>query len=166
LPELAVPLRRAGLHRLNISLDTLDPARFREITRVGDLQEVLAGIAAAVAAGFEPIKLNCVVNASPDEPDAQAVAEFGRTRGLPVRFIPRMDTVQGRFGRVVGGQGGHCAACNRLRVASDGRIFPCLFSDVSYPIRGMGARAALLAAVRGKPEAGTASSNRFYQIGG
>jgi len=166
LPELAVPLRQAGLQRVNISLDTLDAARFREITRGGDLQEVLAGIAAAQAAGFHPIKLNCVVNASPAEPDALAVAEFGRARNLPVRFIPRMDTAQGHFGRVVGGQGGLCSACNRLRVSSDGRVYPCLFSDLSYSVREMGSRGALLAAVQGKPQAGTVSRNRFYQIGG
>jgi cyclic pyranopterin phosphate synthase len=166
LPELAVPLKKAGLRRINISLDTLDPARFREITRGGDLNEVLAGIDAAVAAGFSPIKLNCVVNESPDEPDAVAVAEFGKAKGMPVRFIRRMNTSQGRFWRVVGGEGGLCSACNRLRVSSDGRVFPCLFNDISYSVRELGAKEALLAAARNKPHAGTSSANRFHHIGG
>jgi len=166
LPALAVPLRKAGLHRLNISLDTLDPARFATITRGGNLAEVLAGIEAAIAAGFHPIKLNCVITASPDEPDAVAVAAFGRTRGLPVRFIRRMDTAEGHFWQVLGGEGGLCSACNRLRVSSDGRIFPCLFNDISYSVRELGAREALLVAVEKKPHAGTASKNRFYYMGG
>lgn len=166
LPELAVPLRKAGLRRINISLDTLDPVRFAEITRGGNLKEVLAGIDAAVAAGFDPIKLNCVVAESQNEPDAVAVAEFGRARGMHVRFIRRMNTSQGRFWRVVGGDGGLCSACNRLRVSSDGRIYPCLFNDVSYSVRELGAKEALLAAARNKPHAGTASANRFNRIGG
>jgi cyclic pyranopterin phosphate synthase len=166
LPDLAVPLRNAGLRRINISLDTLDPARFAEITRGGNLEEVLAGIEAAVAAGFDPIKLNCVVAESPDEPDAVAVTAFGRERGMPVRYIRRMNTSQGRFWRVVGGDGGHCSACNRLRVSSDGRIFPCLFNDVSYSVRELGAKEALLAAARNKPQSGTSSANRFNHLGG
>jgi cyclic pyranopterin phosphate synthase len=166
LPQWAVPLKQAGLHRINISLDTLDPARFAELTRGGNLQEVLAGIEAAVAAGFTPIKLNCVITNSPDEPDAQAVAAYGAARGLPVRFIRRMNTREGRFWQVVGGTGGHCAACNRLRVASNGRIFPCLFSDLSFSVRELGARAALRAAVAHKPAAGIASENQFYHMGG
>jgi cyclic pyranopterin phosphate synthase len=166
LPDFAVPLKQAGLHRLNISLDTLDPTQFAAITRGGNLQEVLDGIAAAIAAGFQPIKLNCVITASPDEPDARAVAAFGAARGLPVRFIRRMNTAQGRFWQVIGGDGGHCATCNRLRVSSDGRIFPCLFNNTSYAVRELGATAALLAAVQNKPTAGTASANRFHHLGG
>lgn len=166
LADLAVPLRRAGLRRINISLDSLDPVSFAEITRGGNLHEVLAGIDAAAAAGFSPIKLNCVVRESPDEEDARAVAEFGHARGMPVRFIRRMNTAAGRFWRVVGGDGGLCSACNRLRVTSDGRIFPCLFNDVSYSVREMGAREALLAAAHNKPHMGTSSANRFHQMGG
>jgi cyclic pyranopterin phosphate synthase len=166
LQDLAVPLKKAGLHRINISVDTLDPARFAEITRGGNLQEVLAGIEAAVAAGFNPIKLNCVVSESPDEPDARAVAEFGRARGMQVRFIRRMNTAQGRFWRVVGGDGGLCSACNRLRVSSDGRIFPCLFNDVSYSVRELGPKEALLAAALNKPQAGRSSANMFHHLGG
>ncbi len=166
LPELAVSLREAGLRRINISLDTLDPDRFSEITRGGNLKEVLAGIEAAVNAGFNPIKLNCVVNESPDEPDAKAVAEFGRARGMPVRFIRRMNTSDGTFWPVMGGHGGLCSVCNRLRVSSDGRIFPCLFNDISYSVRELGARQALLAAVQNKPQAGTSSANKFHHLGG
>ena len=60
LAELAAPLRAAGVDRVNISLDSLDPERFRRITRRGDLSRVLAGIEAARAAGFASIKLNTV----------------------------------------------------------------------------------------------------------
>lgn len=166
LPEYAADLRAAGIQRLNISLDTLDPARYRAITRNGEVDHVVAGIEAALQVGFQKIKLNCVIDQSTDEPDAQAVAAFGRERGLEVRFIRQMDMAQGRFWRVIGGDGGHCATCNRLRLSSDGKIFPCLFSDQAYDVRELGIEEALRRAVEEKPESGHKSNNRFYRIGG
>lgn len=166
LPELAGPLRAAGILRLNISLDTLDPERYRLITRGGDLRQVLAGIDAAMAAGFHPIKLNCVVQESPNEPDATMVAAFARERNLEVRFIRRMDTRTGRFWRVIGGNGGHCAACNRLRVSSNGFVYPCLFSDLCFSVRELGPARALQFAVQGKPASGATSQTQFFALGG
>jgi cyclic pyranopterin phosphate synthase len=166
LAPCALPLRQAGLDRVNISLDTLDPARFRKIACGGDLEQVLAGIRAAVFAGFRQVKLNCVIEASPDEPDARTVADFGRQQGLAVQFIRRMDLAAGRFWPVVGGNGGRCDRCNRLRVSCDGRVYPCLFSDLSYSIRELGVEAALRQAVGTKPAAGTRSSHTFSAIGG
>lgn len=64
LPPFAQPLFDAGLHRLNISLDTVDPQRYRELASCGELAEAIAGIDAAIAAGFDRIKLNCVIDES------------------------------------------------------------------------------------------------------
>jgi cyclic pyranopterin phosphate synthase len=167
MPRHAVELRRAGLQRVNVSLDTVDPERFRAITRGGELPAVLRGIAAAQEAGFSPIKVNCVVKAGPDEPDAHGVARFCAERGLEARFIPEMVLSAGRFGVVKGGSGGDCRRCNRLRLTSDGYLKPCLFSDLAFPIRGADAREVLLRAVAAKPECGTASrAHGFYSIGG
>ena len=166
LAPCAARLRQAGLDRVNISLDTLDPARFTMIAGGGDLQQVLAGIRAAVSAGYRQVKLNCVIESSPDEPDARSVAEYGRQQGLEVQFIRRMDLAAGRFWPVVGGNGGRCDRCNRLRVSCDGRVYPCLFNDLSYSIRELGAEAALRLAVSAKPASGTRSSHTFSAIGG
>jgi len=167
LDEFAGPLFEAGLHRVNISLDTLDRERYAEITRGGDLAQVLAGIDAAVAAGLTPVKLNCVVRESSSEPDARQVAEFAAERGLEVRFIRRMDTAAGQFWPVEGGTGGDCTRCNRLRLASNGTILPCLFSDLAFSVRELGAAEAIGRAVKAKPEAGTSSrNNKFCRIGG
>lgn len=166
LPRFAQGLKEAGLHRINISLDCVDPERFRAVTRCGRVQDTLAGIEAALAAGFRTVKLNCVVNESPDEPDARAVADLGRRLGLTVRFIRRMDTARGEFWPVFGGDGGRCGICNRIRVASDGRIYPCLFSDLNFSVRELGAERALRAAVEAKPAAGCRSENTFYALGG
>jgi cyclic pyranopterin phosphate synthase len=152
---------------VNVSLDTTDPGRFREITGGGDLRAVLEGIEAARAAGLRPVKLNCVIEASPDEPDARGVAAFARERGLEVRFIRRMDRRAGTFGVVEPGGGGDCPRCNRLRLTCDGRVRPCLFSDLSFDARALGARGAIERAVAAKPAAGVpCREHDFHYIGG
>ncbi len=89
LKDLAAPLRRAGLHRLNIHLDTLDAAKFREITRRDDFEKVMRGIEAAQAEGF-PVKLNAVAVKGLVEDDIAPLARFGRERDIEVRFIEFM----------------------------------------------------------------------------
>ncbi len=167
LGEFATRLAEAGLMRVNISLDALRPERYAEITRGGDVRRVLAGIEAARQAGLLPIKLNCVITESPDEPDAREVAEFGREQGLEVRFIKTMDSATGRFSVVIGGAGGDCPRCNRIRLSADGLIRPCLFSDLGFSVRELGAGEALLRAVQQKPEAGgPCSQNWIRAVGG
>ncbi|MEI8005690.1 MAG: radical SAM protein [Bacteroidota bacterium] len=167
LEEYAQPLALAGLHRINISLDTMDPGRFNEITRGGDLSKVLLGIEAAQKAGLKPIKINCVIRDSSGEPDAVAVKEFCESRGFEARFIHQMNLGEGCFTIVENGHGGDCANCNRLRLTANGRIKPCLFSDMEFDIRKMGIKAAVEAAVGMKPEKGTTnSSDFFHNIGG
>jgi GTP 3',8-cyclase len=166
LESFAAPLARAGLRRVNVSLDALDPARFAAITRGGDVGAVLAGIEAARRAGLLPIKLNCVVGESPDEPDARDVAAFGREAGCEVRFVRRMDLAGGTFSPVIGGAGGDCPRCNRLRLTCDGRLRPCLFADLAFDVRALGAQDALRLAVDAKPAAGGRSLGSMHTIGG
>ncbi len=167
LADYAPLLAAAGLMRVNISLDTLDPDKFRHITRGGDVTAVFKGIEAAQRAGLRPVKINCVIKSTPDEADARAVADFCMREGLEVRFIRQMDLASGTFSVVHGGSGGHCARCNRLRLTPEGMVKPCLFSDAGYSIRELGAEEALRRAVAEKPERGTANHlNGFYNIGG
>jgi len=167
LDKFAKPLADAGLHRVNISLDTLDPVKYNAITRLGKLAEALRGIEAAENAGLKPIKLNCVVKNNSSEPDAQSVKKFGEAHGYQVRFIPQMNLETGEFGIVEGGEGGNCKKCNRLRLTSDGKIKPCLFSDLAYDVRQLGKQQALEMAVANKPRSGTANHiNHFNNIGG
>lgn len=166
LPEFAKPLFDAGLHRLNISLDTVDPQRFRALTRCGELADAVAGIDAAMAAGFDPIKLNCVIGESSAEPDARGVAAFGEARGLQVRYIRKMNLATGEFWQVEGGDGGKCSSCSRLRLSSDGKLYPCLFSDLSYDVRELGIDQAIHAALAGKPRSGRKATREFNTLGG
>jgi len=89
LAALAGPLREAGLRTVNVSLDALDPARYRRITG-GDLGSVLAGIRAAVAAGYERVKLNCVLMRGVNEEEIWPLVLFAAEHGLPLRFIELM----------------------------------------------------------------------------
>lgn len=90
LRRLAAPLRRAGLTRLNVSLDTLDPQRFHEMTRRDQCAQVLDGIAAAVDAGFQRIKINTVIERGVNDHEIVDLAHFGRQHGVEVRFIEFM----------------------------------------------------------------------------
>jgi cyclic pyranopterin phosphate synthase len=91
---MAADLRRAGVQRLNVSLDSLDPLIFSDITRGGDLQKVLAGLDAATQAGFPPPKINCVIMRGINDTEILAFAEMTRTRGSSVRFIEYMPVVK------------------------------------------------------------------------
>jgi len=90
LPTLADDLKRAGLGRINISLDTLDPERFRALTRRDELEAVLAGIDAAIAAGFAPVKVNAVLMRGINDDEIVRFLELGRSKGVTIRFIEFM----------------------------------------------------------------------------
>jgi cyclic pyranopterin phosphate synthase len=90
LPRLARPLVEAGLKRINIHVDTLDPVRLKKLMRFGTLEEIEAGIAAAEQAGLVPIKLNCVVTRDYNETDVVELARRAKDRDWHVRFIELM----------------------------------------------------------------------------
>jgi len=167
LSRYAVDLAKAGLDRVNISLDSLDAGNFQYITRVGKLENVLDGLQAACDAGLNPIKINCVIKDKGLDQNAIAVKEFGEKNGMQVRFIKEMDLESGVFSVVKGGDGGKCHICNRLRLTSNGFLKPCLFSEVGYNIREYGYAEALELAVGNKPKRGSLNNvNNFYNIGG
>jgi cyclic pyranopterin phosphate synthase len=167
LKQYADELRSAGLHRVNISLDTIDPVKFTAITRTGNIQDVIEGINAAQKAGLFPVKINCVVKATKEEPDAKAVTRFCQDNGLDIRYIRQMDLVRGHFSVVEGGTGGDCSLCNRLRLTANGKLKPCLFSNAEFDVRELGYENAINLAVETKPECGSKNdTGAFYNIGG
>jgi cyclic pyranopterin phosphate synthase len=90
LAQQAQALYDAGLRRINISLDTLDPLRFREVSRRDGLEQVLAGIEGAQRAGFTPIKINAVSIRGLTEQEVVPLARYARAQGLELRFIEYM----------------------------------------------------------------------------
>lgn len=100
LPRLAKPLREAGMSRLNIHVDTLDPERVKRLMRFSSKDEVEAGIQAAVDAGFSPIKLNCVVTRDFNELDVVDLVRLAVEKDWHVRFIELMPLGGGEPSRV------------------------------------------------------------------
>lgn len=166
LTQFAHELKNAGLMRLNISLDSVNPESYCRITRNGDLAQVLDGIEAAREAGFNQIKINCVLLGQPNE-ETRQLKEFCDQRNLKLRFIHQMNLKTGEFSTIEGGDGGNCSKCNRVRLLANGDIKPCLFSDLAYNIRQLGHLEALMLALGNKPKSGTYNkSGEFYNIGG
>ena len=177
LPRYAAELKAAGVRRLNISLDSLDPETYREITRTGTLEDALEGVNAALAAGFDAVKINAVLIGGVNDKEILALLEQTRHYKVNVRFIEVMpigecaDWAESRFisaSRVLelapdlydvgadgvarlyklpGGLGtvglispisSHfCPTCNRIRVAADGKLKPCLHSAEEIELRGL-----------------------------
>jgi GTP 3',8-cyclase len=96
LKDQAADLKKAGLQRVTVSLDSLDPQRFRELSdTTTPVEQVLEGLEAARAAGFEDIKLNCVLKRGVNEADILPLADFARREGYHLRFIEFMDVGTG-----------------------------------------------------------------------
>ena len=235
LPKYADDLKAAGLSRVNISLDTLDAEQFGFITRRGQLHEALDGIEAALATGFNPVKVNAVTVRSLNQ-DFLAFAKMTIDRPLHMRFIEYMPVgessgahgcgwgredvidseelfdeinrraqAEGLPALVPAGDGRpkgwgparyfmfpgakgtvgfigplsrhFCGECNRLRMTADGKIRPCLFSDVEYDMRealrkedtDAAIRGVLLEALGAKPDEHhdkVGTQRRMSQIGG
>jgi GTP 3',8-cyclase len=167
LATYAHELKSAGLHRVNISLDTVDPEKFRAITRYGNITDVFEGIKAAKNAGLLPVKINCVIRDTSEEKEATDVKEFCDKNDLQIRYIRQMDLLNGHFSVVEGGSGGDCERCNRLRLTSNGKLKPCLFSNIEFDIRETGFERALGLAAEFKPQCGSFNeTGAFYNIGG
>jgi cyclic pyranopterin phosphate synthase len=176
LAGLARPLRDAGLQRLTVSIDSLAPDRFERITRGGKLQGVLAGIDAALGAGFAELKTNTVVLRGENDDELADIVAWACARGIVPRFIEVMRVGEGarlppgamvggsemrarlahllaeeagerdpdrgpakyvrlradprqRVGFITGTTDTYCGSCDRLRVASDGVLRPCLATN-------------------------------------
>lgn len=100
LPELAKPLKDAGVNRVNISIDTLDAGKFRYISRTGELSKTIAGIKAALDAGFDRVKLNTVLIGGFNDGEIRDLAELTLRYPLDVRFIELMPMYDsGDFGK-------------------------------------------------------------------
>lgn len=167
LDQFACHLKEAGLKRVNISLDTLDPERYQQLTRGGDIQKVLSGIEAARNAGLDPIKINVVLFDINDHKTRNELSEFCSINKLEIRFIRKMDLDSGAFSVVEGGTGGNCVICNRLRLTAQGFVKPCLFSEIGFSVRELGVAEAIRKAIFYKPQKGTFCHNhKFYNIGG
>ncbi len=169
LSQMAVQLKEAGLDRLNISLDTLDPVKYRELTRIGDIRHVLEGIDASFEAGFRGTKLNMVLLPGVNDGEVAAMMAFCQKKGLILQRINEytLDDLQSVDRRYYAERPLPCRLCNRIRLTADGVLKPCLFSNLEIPVDFSNIRRSLEQAIHHKPMNGTACSTRQnWQIGG
>jgi cyclic pyranopterin phosphate synthase len=130
LARLAPALKEAGVDRVNISLDTLDPERFREITRRGDLAKVWEGVEAALDAGLDPVKLNAVLTGEESLADADRLVALTLDQPLAVRFIEMMPTAANRY--VAADAAGHVPTCDDVRERVEARYGALEAADFEY----------------------------------
>ncbi len=153
LAPVAQELKERGLDSVNVSLDTLHPDRFRELTRGGQLMDVLDGIRAARAAGLR-VKLNVVMADGGSAGDLPQIHAFAEAVGASVQTIahyrlnePKRDG--GEYDRPP-----RCASCDRLRLLADGTLRPCLHNSMGIPVDFGDIAGSISAAVMGKPACG------------
>ena len=169
LADMAMKLKRSGLGRVNISIDSLDANRYRQITGGGDLRQAIAGVDAAKTAGLTPIKINMVILDDTTEEDIEKMKMFCEQRGVQLQKIMQFSLydradLSRRFQTE---RPPRCSRCNRLRLTSDGFLKPCLFSDDEIKVDFDDIGDSILKAVAEKPENGSSCRSRFMsQIGG
>jgi cyclic pyranopterin phosphate synthase len=167
LAELARPLFEAGLRRINVSLDTMDPRTFEELTRRGGFERVIEGILAAKAAGFDPVKINAVAIRGVTEKDVVPLARFGREHALELRFIEYMPLDAGdqwERGKVL-----FAAEILDILAAEFGPLTPAADNDprapaVDYEYADGGGRLGLIASVS-RPFCGSCNRLRLTADG-
>lgn len=180
LSKYAAELASAGLNRVNVSLDSLRPDRYREITRGGDINNVLKGIEKAEGVGLWPIKINMVPIRGFNDDEIEEFARLTINKGYHIRFIEfmpigakdlwsdkryiptdeiraivemigplnpvkvrkmgparyfRFDNAPGVIGFISALTHHFCGDCNRLRITSDGKLRPCLFSETEIDLK-------------------------------
>lgn len=166
LGRYAGALKTAGLDSLNVSLDTLDPERYRELTRGGELGRVLRGIEAALAAGV-PVKINMVVLADTSEAEIEAMRRFTSEKALKLQLINHFSLTEEKQDAYSYDRPPRCETCNRIRLLADGSLKPCLHSDLEVPLNRSDIEGSLRRTIAGKPQRGSACSGRsMMEIGG
>lgn len=166
LAEKALELKKAGLDSLNISLDTLDPPRYRKITRCGNIEEVKAGIESAHRQGF-PIKINTVMMEETTDEEVAAVGRFCKRYGFSHQLINHFSLSRERLDSYRFDRPPKCELCNRIRLLADGKFKPCLLADVEIPVDMEDIAGTLGKTVEMKPKRGNVCLTRsMMEIGG
>ena len=170
LASMASELKEAGLDRLNISLDSLDPELYKYITRGGNVNRVLEGIEAALEVGFKKTKINMVLLPGINESSVAPMAAFCQKKGLTLQRINRYFLSDHHSFNQAAYEAERplpCSRCNRIRLTADGKLKPCLFSDQEFPVNSKNITAILKKTIKNKPQHGLSCTTRGnWQIGG
>ncbi len=165
--DTAKSLKKQGLTRINISLDTLDREHFKKITRTGDIDKVFAGIDNAIQSELTPIKLNMVVFKDTSEKEINDMLEFCNHKKIRLQTIKHFSLNKRYDHEIAFDRPKPCSSCNRLRLTSDGYLKSCLFSENEVKVDLNNIEDSILRAVNEKAEKGSFCQNRsMLQIGG
>jgi GTP 3',8-cyclase len=166
LDRFAGALREAGLDSVNISVDTLDPQRYRRITRIGNVEDALRGVDAALAAGF-PIKINMVVSEETSDTEVREMERFCDAKGMGLQLINHYSLDATKRDDYEFSRPPKCDRCNRIRLLADGTLKPCLHTNREVKVDMEHLQASLMQTVLAKPRRGAACTNRsMMEIGG
>ncbi len=166
LPQKATLLKKAGLKNVNISCDKLEEKKYKKLTRGGDIQNVLIGIDAAIAVGFQ-IKLNMVVLEDTENEEIRKMQKFCDKKGIKLQLINHYSLVSEKQEHYAFDRPPNCAKCNRIRLLADGSLKPCLHSNDEIKIDYNDIRGSLMKTILSKPKSGNVCSNRnMTEIGG
>jgi len=169
LEKKATLLKKAGLDRVNISLDTIRPELYKQITRTGQVEQVLLGIKSAKAAGFDNIKINTVILKGINDHLIYEMRKFCSQHHLRLQRINHysLNRYQKPDKSINLERPLPCSSCNRIRLTADGKLKPCLFSDIEIPVDLNNIESSLRQAIERKPEKGVKCIKReIWQIGG
>jgi cyclic pyranopterin phosphate synthase len=166
LTRHAAALKAAGLDSLNISLDTLDPERYRYLTRGGEIRHVLTGIDAAVEQRF-PVKINMVVLEDTTDREIEELRRFCSEKGAKLQLINHYDLTAEKSDQYRYDRPPRCEECNRIRLLADGTLKPCLHSDEEIKVDLNDIEGSLIETVARKPARGLVCTGRsMMEIGG
>jgi len=169
LKYMAKKLKDSGLDRINISLDTLNPNKYKEITRIGDIRFVLEGIDETIRVGFKNTKINMVIIPNFNDNEVEDMKNFCDSKGLFLQRINHysLNNINSINKKYKAERPLPCSKCNRIRLTSDGYLKPCLFSNLMIKIDFNDIKSSIIKAIQEKPAAGTFNTTTYnYQIGG
>ncbi len=169
LSKYAVDLKNSGLDRINISLDTLDPLLYKKLTGSENISVVIQGIESVKNAGFKDTKINMVLIPGVNDKEIEKMKIFCRDKGVKLQRINQysLSNIESIDRSLSAERPKKCSSCNRIRLTSDGKLKPCLFSDTEIDLDKENLSASIKEAIRSKPPCGSSNNSRGnWEIGG
>ncbi len=169
LKGMADTLKEGGLDRINISLDTLEPDKYKKLVKRETIEKVLEGIDSVIEAGFENTKINMVLIPGFNENEVKNMKKFCLKKGLKLQRINHysLSDINSIDRKYKAERPLKCSKCNRIRLTADGKLKPCLFSDKEIELDLSDIGGSLKRAVFGKPGSGSSNNSRGnWEIGG
>lgn len=163
LTHFAEDLKKAGLDSINISLDSLNPDRYRQMTRGGDIKDVLSGIDIASRLGFQ-LKINVVIYDDISKEELPALREYAESVNAKIQTIQYYNLNEDKRDTDLYDRPMKCIYCNKIRLLSDGYLLSCLHSNLKTKVDFNNIRDSIIKCINIKPEKGTYSDTKSLSL--